>query len=56
MDGACFSIDSDFDDLCRLCDHIMVMRQGRIVAELSGEAKTPERITELVYLSERQAG
>jgi ribose transport system ATP-binding protein len=49
-------IDSDFEDLCRLCHRIMVMRQGRIVAELSGEAKTPERITELVYLSsERQA-
>ena len=48
-------IDSDFDDLCRLCDRILVMRQGRIVAELSGDLKTPERITELVYLSERQA-
>ena len=49
-------IDSDFEDLCRLCHRILVMRQGRFVAELSGEAKTAERITELVYLSsERQA-
>jgi len=48
-------IDSDFDDLCRLCDRILVIRQGRIVSELSGDLKTRERITELIYLSQRQA-
>lgn len=48
-------VDSDFDDLCRLCDRILVIRQGRIVSELAGELKTRERITELVYLSQRPA-
>jgi ribose transport system ATP-binding protein len=48
-------IDSDFDDLCRLCDRILVIRQGRIVSELSRDLKTRERITELIYLSQRQA-
>src|ERR1700744_879777 len=36
-------IDSDFDDLCRLCDPILVIGPGRIVSELSGGLKTRER-------------
>ncbi|MFK0206456.1 sugar ABC transporter ATP-binding protein [Agrobacterium sp. NPDC090283] len=44
-------VDSDFEDLCRLCDRVLVMTEGSIVAELSGSEKTPSRLSEIVYLS-----
>ncbi|WP_292235721.1 sugar ABC transporter ATP-binding protein [Mesorhizobium sp.] len=44
-------VDSDFEDLCRLCDRVLVMTEGTIVAELAGATKTANRISEIVYLS-----
>lgn len=44
-------VDSDFEDLCRLCDRVLVMTEGAIVAELAGATKTASRISEIVYLS-----
>ncbi|MFC3323669.1 sugar ABC transporter ATP-binding protein [Mesorhizobium cantuariense] len=45
-------IDSDFEDLCRLCHRVLIVNQGRITAEASGASMTSDRISELVYLSE----
>jgi ABC-type sugar transport system ATPase subunit len=42
-------ISEEFEDLARLCDRVLVMRDGRIAAELEGNAKTRRRISELVY-------
>jgi ABC-type sugar transport system ATPase subunit len=50
--AAALMIDSDFADLCALCSRILVMRDGRIVAELSGEEMTRQRILQIAYLKE----
>jgi ribose transport system ATP-binding protein len=43
-------INSDFEDLARLCHRVLVLRNGEIEYELSGADLTSDRITELVYL------
>lgn len=49
-DGAAVLIVStELDDIARLCHRILVMRDGRVVAELSGAERTRERISELTY-------
>ena len=48
-------IDSDFEDLSRLCDRVLVMRGGRITAQLSGDECTPSRIFEQINLSDEAA-
>ncbi|WP_167042365.1 sugar ABC transporter ATP-binding protein [Salinibacterium sp. ZJ454] len=48
-------IDSELEDLCRLCDRILVLRNGRIVDELKGDARTKERILELIYIGKEAA-
>jgi ribose transport system ATP-binding protein len=40
------------DDLVRLCHRVLVMRHGRVVAELSGAALTAHAISEQAQLSE----
>jgi ribose transport system ATP-binding protein len=50
--AATLIIDSDFADLCALCSRILVMRDGRIVEELTGEDKSRERILEIAYSKE----
>lgn len=42
-------IDSDFEDLARLCHRVLVLRSGDIVADLSGEALTRVGILEAVF-------
>jgi ribose transport system ATP-binding protein len=37
---------SDHDQLARLCDRVLVLRRGRIAAELAGADVTKQRITE----------
>ena len=39
-------VSTEFDDLAHLCDRVMVFRHGRVVAMLSGETLTTERILE----------
>jgi ABC-type sugar transport system ATPase subunit len=48
-------IDSEIEDLCRLCDRVLVLVDGRIVAELSGEAADSGRVTEAIYSEEARA-
>ena len=42
-------VSSDFDELARVCDRVAVMREGRVIAELSGRALDHNRLTELAY-------
>jgi ribose transport system ATP-binding protein len=44
-------IDSDFQDLCRLCDRILVINNGRVTTELGGPELTPDCVSEMAYLS-----
>jgi ABC-type sugar transport system ATPase subunit len=48
-------IDSDFEDLSRLCDRVLIMRQGQIVGELAGADCSSDRINEKIYLSDEAA-
>jgi ribose transport system ATP-binding protein len=45
-------VSADFEDLRAVCHRVLVMREGRIVADLDGSQKTVDRMTELAYLSE----
>ena len=45
---------SDYDDLARICDRVIVFRWGRAVAELRGQTLTEERIVEQCYSTEGQ--
>lgn len=42
-------ISEEFEDLARLCDRVLVLRAGRIIATLAGARKTAEQIADLVY-------
>jgi ribose transport system ATP-binding protein len=42
--GAVLISSSDTDELCRICARVVVIYQGRIVAELSGDALTPSAV------------
>jgi ribose transport system ATP-binding protein len=42
---------SDYDQLARICDRVLVFGRGRITCELSRSGVTKERITEQVYSS-----
>jgi ribose transport system ATP-binding protein len=48
-------VSSDFGELARLCHRVVVLRRGRIVAELMAPAIDEHRLTELAYLSEDAA-
>ena len=43
---------SDLEDLAGVCDRVVVMRDGRAAAELSGDAATREAIVEECYASQ----
>lgn len=40
---------SEYDDLARICERVLVFRNGRVVSELRGERLTEERIVEQCY-------
>jgi ABC-type sugar transport system ATPase subunit len=42
-------IDSDFEDLCRLCDRVLVLKNGEAIADLRGSDKSRKRILEIIY-------
>lgn len=41
----------EYEDLARLCDRVLVFGSGRITADLSGAALTPDAITATAYLA-----
>ena len=42
-------VSSDFDELSHLCSRVVVLRNGRVVAEASGGELDPARLTELSF-------
>jgi ribose transport system ATP-binding protein len=40
---------SDYEQLTKLCDRVLIMSRGRVTGELAGPAVTKDRITEKVY-------
>jgi ribose transport system ATP-binding protein len=44
---------SEYEDLARLCDRVLVFRDGRVVSELHGDSLTHERILEQSFRTER---
>ncbi|WP_311208413.1 MULTISPECIES: sugar ABC transporter ATP-binding protein [unclassified Aeromicrobium] len=45
-------VTSDFEELAHLSDRVVVLREGRVAAEVTGVERDPQRLTELSYLSE----
>ncbi len=52
--GAVLIATTDHDELAHVCDRVFVFRDGRPVAELSGDALTSEAIVEQAFLSDRE--
>jgi ribose transport system ATP-binding protein len=48
-------VSNDFTELTRLCGRVVVLRGGRIAAELTGQSMDSHRLTELAYLAEAEA-
>lgn len=40
---------SEFEDVARVCDRVLVFQRGAVVAELDGEGLTPELIADVSY-------
>ncbi len=40
---------SDFEELATVADRVLVLRDGRVVTELTGEGLDPHRVTQAVY-------
>jgi len=52
VDGAgAVVVSSDFEELAHVCDRVLVLCGGRIVAEIAGDELDPHRLTELSYSS-----
>lgn len=47
-------MNSEYADLEHMCDKVLVLRSGRIVAELAGEQLTEQRNVELLYLQDEE--
>lgn len=48
-------ISEEFEDLSHICDRVLVMRRGQVVAELTGEGNTGNKITDVVYQEDEAA-
>jgi ribose transport system ATP-binding protein len=46
-------VSSDLEELARVCDRVLVLRDGRITAQARGGALTAHRLTELLHAEER---
>ena len=42
-------VSDEFEELARVCDRVLVMVQGRVVAELVQPDITPGRLTEIAF-------
>ncbi|MDH6523155.1 ribose transport system ATP-binding protein [Streptomyces sp. SAI-135] len=49
---AALVVSSDFDELAHACDRVLVLRDGRITAEVRGSDLQRHRLTELVFTKE----
>jgi ribose transport system ATP-binding protein len=48
-------VSSDFEELPRVCDRVLVLNQGRIVGEISGDELTEDNINGLALVGEEKA-
>jgi ribose transport system ATP-binding protein len=46
---------TEYEDLAHMCDRVLVFRYGRMVAEISGETLTEDRIVEQCYATEARS-
>jgi ribose transport system ATP-binding protein len=44
-------VSSDFEELAHVCDRVLILADGRIVAQVTGDELDPHRLTELAYTS-----
>jgi ribose transport system ATP-binding protein len=42
-------VASDFEELARVCDRVLVLRRGRVVAEVKPPSLAPDHLTQLAY-------
>lgn len=49
--SALLVVSSDFDELVRLCDRVLVMARGKVTAELSRPALDTHQLTELAHFA-----
>lgn len=47
--AAAIVVASDFEELAHVCDRIVVLREGRVTAEIAREEVSVERLTEATY-------
>lgn len=45
-------VTSDFEELAHVADRVLVLRDGRVAAEVTGKEITAHRLTELAYLTQ----
>jgi ribose transport system ATP-binding protein len=48
-------VSSDFEELAHVCDRVLVLADGQIVAHVSGDELDPHHLTELAYTSTGRA-
>ena len=48
-------VSSDYEEICCLADRVLVMREGRVVAEIDGDEATPESLYKYEMGDERGA-
>jgi len=48
---AALLIDSDFSNLCHLCDRILILSRGAIRGEVTGADRVPDKIVDAVFTS-----
>jgi ribose transport system ATP-binding protein len=53
--AAALVVSSDFEELADLCDRVLVLRGGRIAAEVAGAELAPDRLHELSLIEEAVA-
>ena len=47
-------VSSDFEELAHVCDRVLILADGRIVAQVAGDELDPHRLTELAYTSSEE--
>jgi ribose transport system ATP-binding protein len=51
--GAALLVTSDLEELAQAADRAVVLRNGRVVAEVSHEELSAHRLNELIYAGDR---
>jgi ribose transport system ATP-binding protein len=54
--NAAMVVSSDFAELVELCDRVLVLRAGRVLADVSGDELTEARLARLAHLDPQHHG